>query len=80
MEIIPITLQAMLTKDTLFIAIFVLAGIAAIEAGIIGGLATRVGSLRKLFRLRAFVGNDRPYNTSNQKDIATNNPDNQEGL
>ena len=74
--IIPITVEAMLTKDALIVAIYVLAGIAAIEAGIIGGLATRVGSLRKLFRLTASVSNDRSDNASKQKDITTNNPKN----
>jgi len=74
--IIPVTIEAVLTKEVLFVAIYVLAGIAAIEAGIIGGLATRVGSLRKLFRLTASVSNDRSCNSSNQKDIITDNPKN----
>jgi len=63
---------ACFTKTDLLIAIFVLAGIMAIESGIIGGLATRVGSLRALFRITAAIANKRANKTTNKT-----NPPNQ---
>ena len=72
--IIPIAVEEMLTKDALLVAIYVLAGIAAIETGIIGDLATRVGSLRNLFRITASIANKRAHNATNKKNITSNNP------
>ena len=53
MDIIPIVIKEFISLDDAFLAIYILAAIAAIEGGIIAGLATRVGSLRNLFRLTA---------------------------
>ncbi len=55
-----------LTVNDLLIVAYIFAGIAAIEFGIIGGLATRVGSLRELFRLTAAVAYKKAHNASNK--------------
>jgi hypothetical protein len=60
--------QIITTKDA-FIAFMVMAGIAAIEAGIIGGLATRVGSLRKLFRITASIADKRAHDADKKRDV-----------
>ena len=57
------------------VAGYILAAIAAIEAGIIGGLATRVGSLRKLSRLTAAVADKESHSTSEKAYKATDHPE-----
>ena len=64
-----------ITLSDAWIIIYILTGIAAMEAGIIGGLATRVGSLRNLFRLTASVANKRAKNPRNKKSKPTDIPD-----
>ena len=46
--------QIVTTKEVL-IAFIVVSGIAAMEAGIIGGLVTRVGGFRKLWELTSSI-------------------------
>ena len=53
------------------IAVYVFAAIAAIEAGIIGRLATRVGSLRKLFRLTSSVADKESHSAGEETHKAT---------
>ena len=55
-----------LTKDVLLIVSYIFAGVAAVEFGIIGGLATRVGSLRELFRLTATIADKKAHNARNK--------------
>jgi hypothetical protein len=74
MDIIPVAVKQFLSLEDAFIAIYILAIIGAIEAGIIGGLATRVGSLRNLFRLTASVAEKRAHDASNKKDITHDHP------
>ena len=58
-HLVPKVILEHITIQDAFIAIYILTTIAAIEAGIIGGLATRVGSLRQLFRMTAMIANNR---------------------
>ena len=62
-------IASIVTTERVLIVLIVVACIASIEAGIIGGLATRVGSLRGLFRLTAYVANKRTHNTADMKEI-----------
>ena len=63
-----------ITLDDAIVAIYMLVALAAIEGGIISGLATRVGSLRKLFRLTSVIANERSHNTNNKHKIAPKKP------
>ncbi|MFC2066240.1 hypothetical protein ACFLUO_04160 [Chloroflexota bacterium] len=63
---LPCTVLGIVFIDIKFamIVVCILAAIAAIEAGIIGGLATRVGSLQELFRLTAAVADKNSHKAS----------------
>jgi hypothetical protein len=56
-------------QDT-WIALYIVTIIAAIEFGIIGGLATKAGSLRKLFRIY-LPANKTSHNTTDKKNHTT---------
>ena len=71
MDIVPFAVKQIISIETAIIVIYI---IAAIGAGIIGGLATQVGSLRNLFRLTASETDKRSYNTSKERNIAPDNP------
>ena len=63
-----------ITLDDAIVVIYVLVALAAIEGGIIAGLATRVGSLRNLFRLTSAIANEHSHNATNEHEIASKNP------
>lgn len=67
-----IALTPSITLKDAWIALFVVVAIAAIEFGIIGGLATRVGSLAELLRLTASVADERSKKTANKSNETTN--------
>ena len=58
----------------LWTTIYILAAIAGIEAGLILGLATRVGGLRALFRLTADEARKRANNASKKKHPPRDHP------
>ena len=63
-----------MTLDDAIVVIYVLVALAAIEGGIIAGLATRVGSLRKLFRLTSVIANERSHKATNEHEVAPKKP------
>ena len=69
-----------ITLEDAVVVIYVLVIIAAVEGGIIGGLATRVGSVRKLFRLTSVIANERRHKTPDEHKIASDKPKIEETL
>ena len=65
---------SVITLKDAWMAIYVLAGIAAIGFGIIGGLSARVGGFRRLLRLTAGIAEKRARNTKKRKADATDLP------
>jgi len=63
--------QMVSTKSAL-IALIVMTCIASTEAGFIGGLISRVGSIRNLLRLSS-RGDNQTYNASKKRSPTTNN-------
>ncbi len=78
MSFIPQSVKEIVGLDGAFLAIFILATIVGIETGILGGLVTRVGSLKNLFRITADEANNRTNNTRNKRNPSTQKPDSKE--
>jgi hypothetical protein len=68
MSIIPESVKQILTLDDAFIVIYVLTVIASIGWGIFFGLASKAGSIKKLFS----ISNNSSDNASNQTSPADN--------
>jgi hypothetical protein len=69
-----------LSVNNCLIVIAILFSVIAIETGIIGGLATRCGSLRNLFRLTARAARHNSNNTRSNTHISNKNPNNKDKI
>lgn len=65
------------TINELWVITLIMACIIGIETGIICGLATRAGSLRRLFRLRSDMADKSSHKTNKGEDNTTVYPENQ---
>jgi hypothetical protein len=68
------------TTQQALIALIVMTCFAAIEGGFIGGLISRVGSIKKLFRMMLTISDNPANDTSEKRCPTTHNPDKQKRL